>query len=1227
MSAQANSICNGSHQLASNSPDDNTADLDQEIVNSAAVMHHSRDSNLLSDQETLDVVLEQRYQMAADHTPQDHPNRANHLESLVFSLAEQHQRWRNTEDLERIIQASQEALELTPAGNPFRADRLQDFARALQQRYWMLGNLDDLEQSLLRWQEALSLTPKGHPDRAGHLQGLGLSLGDQYRRLGGLEDLEAALQQNQEAVDLIPEGHPKRATYLSSYAVTLSDQYHRSQDLTDLVIVIQKKREALDLISDGDPYRPYVLQSLGVSLWDRYRRLGELEDLQDALQMNWQVFDLTPEGDLGRAGCLHNLAITLEESYHRLGDLYELEGAMQIKQELVHLKPEGHPDRLNCLESFAVSLSDHYQKSGDVARMKKALDLTTAGDIDRANCLKDTASLLRDQYHRLGEVALQFEKDVISLTPREHPDMPNRLRTLASSLIDRYHRTGDLADLEIGIQTQQEAAALIPEGHTNRPGLLQNLVVSLTDRYKRLGDIKDLERALEKGQESLNIVPEGHPERPGLLQSIGASLSHRYERFRDLNDLESALHKYNEALALTPVGHPQRPGNLQNVAASLSQRYQRLGDLKDLEDAVQVNQEAVALTPETHPDRPRHLQNLAVSLADQYRKLGHLKDLESAIQTKQEAVNLTKADDPRRPHRLQNLAVSFIDRYQRLRDPNDLQMALTNYKDSFRGLSESPLYSWKHALQWAFFATKFPALDSVAAYTAAFTLLPELLWIGHSIPMRHDTIHQLNIGQVTSMATQTCINLGNLTAAVEIVEQGIATTFQQMLQLKTNVDGMGLISKHVRSLHKLSSDLYGTNSPDPITASERYQLLKDIRKQPGLGHFLLPKPYNILQNAAQRGPVVILTSYADSCDGIIVLHSTSEPISVPLPNVTQMLLESQQTMLNELVERCDVRLRKESAPTSCFGQLKTIFKRSNARHGSRLTGHREGFTSKSTKQCFEDLLTWLWTNIVCPVYQVLEANGISSGRLWWLLSGAFTKLPLHACSPNDNFIHSYTATLGSLLEAQAKTSSQERRFGVVGVTHTGHGKTKFLKGVGEEVKTIASIITKPGVNIVEYLEGEKATVDAVMLQLQDCSWVHLACHGTQDLAHPTKSCLLLYEGELELEKILQMPLSNAEFVFLAACQTAMGDAVLGNESFHLGGGFIAAGFRGAVGTLWSMNDADGPLVAKSFYSYLFRDGRQPQATDAAEALHHAVKDLKARKVPYEQWVPFIHIGV
>ncbi|KAJ7856426.1 CHAT domain-containing protein, partial [Mycena leptocephala] len=246
-------------------------------------------------------------------------------------------------------------------------------------------------------------------------------------------------------------------------------------------------------------------------------------------------------------------------------------------------------------------------------------------------------------------------------------------------------------------------------------------------------------------------------------------------------------------------------------------------------------------------------------------------------------------------------------------------------------------------------------------------------------------------------------------------------------------------------------------------------------------------------------------------------------------------------------------------------------------------------------------------------------------RLWWLPTGAFAGLPLHASPPTNEFIHSYTATIGSLLDAYAKKSSNTApKLAVVGVMHTNSSRSNFLQGVEPEVKKIVSFAKNSN---AQCLLGEQATVEAVKPQLQDCSWIHLACHGYQNLQYPTNSHLQLYGGNLNLDTILRMPLPNAQFVFLAACQTAMGDAQLVNESFHLGGGFITAGFQSAIGTMWSMNDSDGPAVAEVVYSHLFREGQSPKHTDSAEALQLAVKELKNRNVPYERWVPFIHIGV
>lgn len=256
-----------------------------------------------------------------------------------------------------------------------------------------------------------------------------------------------------------------------------------------------------------------------------------------------------------------------------------------------------------------------------------------------------------------------------------------------------------------------------------------------------------------------------------------------------------------------------------------------------------------------------------------------------------------------------------------------------------------------------------------------------------------------------------------------------------------------------------------------------------------------------------------------------------------------------------------------------------------------------------------------------------EQNGINAGRIWWCPTGAFVGMPLHASAPSDQFVPSYTSTLGALLEARSKIPADDPKapkLGIVGVTHSGPDRKSELVGVQQEVEKITAIF---GPTYVTSLVGEQATVDAVKRQIQDCAWIHLACHGKQDDRDPPKSRLQLYGGELELGTILRMPLGQAEFAFLAACQTAMGDARMVNEAFHLAGGFVAAGFQGAIGTMWAMLDRDGPVVADVVYKHLFADGETLRARDAARALQLAVRRMREESAAHERWVPFIHIGI
>ncbi|KAF8210986.1 CHAT domain-containing protein [Mycena galopus ATCC 62051] len=1086
----------------------------------------------------------------------------------------------------------------------------------------LLGLVNSDSKSIDWIEKQIEQTPQGHPDLSKYLLNLGEALKKRYLDSGDLKDMARALQSKQDALALISSDHPARAVYLQDVALLFGMCYQRLGNLPDLEEAVQKFQEAVDMTPADHPHRPDFLQKLALAFTERYRRLGDMKDLEAALQCSQEAVDLTPPDHPDRATHLQSLAMSFKDRYERLGELKDLQIALQSDQEALALTPRDHPDRAEFLRSLAHSLKYQYQRFGYPEDLETALqynqaavDLTSADHPNRAMCLQGLAISLINRYQLLGnltdlEAALLTDEEALDLIPLDDPDRADQLHNLGYTFRkrferDQYKRLTQLKDLEAALENFQEAMTLTPSNHPDRVLLLQNLAVSFSDRYQRLGDVADLEAALKSDQEAVDLLPADHPSRAGHLSSLAFCFRFRYRRFGNLKDLEEALHKDQEAVDLTPLSHPDKALYLRNLTASLGARYLKLKDLKDLESTIQRAQEALDLSPADHPNRAELLQVFASSLMESYHIWGDWSDLETALQRQIEALDLTLPDHSDRAKCLQSLALTFCERFRKTRDQEDLQAVHKWYSDSFQtqAFPSDPELSWNAALQWASFSEEFDPLHCPTAYLAAFNLLPALLWIGHTIPLRHDKILRLEIGHIASAATRTCIGLSDLTSAVEIMEQALGTIFQQMLQLKTNMDIIP--PEQAEDLQKLSYELYSGTATDPQkTARRRSDLLDEIRRQPGLQYFLRPQPYNFLSHASQQGPVIILNSHKYGCDGIIIPDPSSKPVHVPFPNITLDELKSQQTSLKELLSQCNVRTRGDSA-------------------ASRLFGSRERFTSKTTNECFAEMLAWLWTHVTDPVYQTLNSLGIHSGRVWWLPTGAFTGLPLHASAPTDQFIHSYTATLNSLLEAYAKkTSNIEQKLGVVGVTHTGPRQENNLKGVEQEVQQIGSVVPH-----IQCLEGEQATPDAVKHQLQSCSWVHLACHGKQDLVHPTKSYLLLYEGTLELETILKMPLPNAEFVFLAACQTAMGDSELINESFHLGGGFIAAGFRGAIGTLWSMNDTDGPLVARSVYSHLFHDHKQPQASEAAEALQLAVEVLKASNVEYERWIPFIHLGV
>jgi CHAT domain-containing protein len=268
-------------------------------------------------------------------------------------------------------------------------------------------------------------------------------------------------------------------------------------------------------------------------------------------------------------------------------------------------------------------------------------------------------------------------------------------------------------------------------------------------------------------------------------------------------------------------------------------------------------------------------------------------------------------------------------------------------------------------------------------------------------------------------------------------------------------------------------------------------------------------------------------------------------------------------------------------------------------------------------------------------------------RITWCATGPLAFLPLHAAGiydakdpsrslrASDFVVSSYTPSLSALIKPYAQRGQTSPRTGqdsasprilVVSQSAT-HGQSPLPCTTKE-----AEAISYRFPNDTTHLADSDATVDTVIDAMQKHEWVHLACHGTQDPLEPTNSAFLLDDGRLALSKLMDTSLPRAELAVLSACQTAKGDEGLPDEAVHLAAGMLAAGFQSVVATMWSINDADGPVLSDAFYAALKRyhamrkDGDGPKV---AHALHEAVRCLKESvgEQDFARWVPFVHFGL
>jgi CHAT domain-containing protein len=193
-----------------------------------------------------------------------------------------------------------------------------------------------------------------------------------------------------------------------------------------------------------------------------------------------------------------------------------------------------------------------------------------------------------------------------------------------------------------------------------------------------------------------------------------------------------------------------------------------------------------------------------------------------------------------------------------------------------------------------------------------------------------------------------------------------------------------------------------------------------------------------------------------------------------------------------------------------------------------------------------------------------------------------------------------------------------------------------LPGTARETDAIRAAF---GPGRVEVMTGAAAREPAVRAALSGRHYLHIATHGFAELSSdrlnaglvlsppPTPAVDSDDDGFLELFEIHRLPL-DCDLAVLSACETAKGTRLAGEGEFALSRGFLAAGARRVVASLWAVDDLPTATVVGSLFQAIAASEAHGKSSDVVTALRDAKRRVRRdpRWADPFYWAPFVLSG-
>ena len=291
---------------------------------------------------------------------------------------------------------------------------------------------------------------------------------------------------------------------------------------------------------------------------------------------------------------------------------------------------------------------------------------------------------------------------------------------------------------------------------------------------------------------------------------------------------------------------------------------------------------------------------------------------------------------PQKPGYLNNIGGSLRIRLGLQPDDATLAQAISIYSESAKLAYGLPFLRFVAACEWADLCFSTGSRATLDAYSTLVDLLPRLVWLGRSVEQKYKDIPSISTAMANAVAA--AIHFGELSLALEWMEQSRSIVWGQMLQLRTPLDELREHhSDDAKELERIARALDSGGVPDHSeTPSDgasqleqegraRHRLAEDyertlarIRGLPRFTEFLRPARSTFLCSVATSGPVVIVNAHNSRCDALIILPSSTQVHHVPLRGLQLSAVQEMQVQLAGLTRGADT-IPRHYAPHSEVG--------------------------------------------------------------------------------------------------------------------------------------------------------------------------------------------------------------------------------------------------------------------------------------------------------------------